>query len=273
MGWSNCIRTIGRGVFKGAEEGTKAASGLAKGVGEGLGATARGLGGWKGVVATGGVVGAVQSEEGLAGLAGDVIFGKDGAENIKQHGIAGEAIDIAIGEDGKEAVKQVKDTISEVVDSGKEAVKQAKEAWNGATSDAGIDNTADPYQGYAQQDGLSAFIRGTTTNPLGMGGNFLSNLASGNVSTLSMAAMIASSFMVFGRFGLLTKALGALLGMHTIGRNSQPVYQQRAVRQAQTAQQTYQPSTSQASQTQAQAQPLPQVEDTEVMDRPRGRGR
>ena len=71
------------------------------------------------------------------------------------------------------------------------------------------------------------FLSKFRSNPFEMGGNFLNNLMSGNVSTMSMAAMIASSFLVFGRFGLFTKALGALLGIHTIGKNSQPAYMQR----------------------------------------------
>jgi hypothetical protein len=89
-----------------------------------------------------------------------------------------------------------------------------------------------------------------------MGGNFLSNLMNGNVSTMSMAAMIASSFLIFGRFGLFTKALGALLGLHTIGRNSQPVYAQRM------------PAYSQAPVAQVPIQPEP-----EIVERNRGIGR
>jgi hypothetical protein len=110
-----------------------------------------------------------------------------------------------------------------------------------------------------QQDGLGNFMSQATTNPFDMGGNFLNNLMSGNVSTMSMAAMIASSFLVFGRFGLLTKALGALLGIHTIGKNSQPVYAQRP-------QMAYAPR--QASPVDA----IPSME-TEVVERNRGIGR
>ena len=105
---------------------------------------------------------------------------------------------------------------------------------------------------YASQDGFGSFM----ANPLSMGGNFLSNLMNGNVSAMSMAAMIASSFLIFGRFGLFTKALGALLGLHTIGRNSQPVYSQRM------------PVYSQAPVSQTPIQPEP-----EIVERSRGFGR
>ena len=105
---------------------------------------------------------------------------------------------------------------------------------------------------YASQDGFGSFM----ANPLSMGGNFLSNLMNGNVSAMSMAAMIASSFLIFGRFGLFTKALGALLGLHTIGRNSHPVYAQRM------------PAYSQAPVAQTPIQPQP-----EIVERSRGFGR
>ena len=111
-----------------------------------------------------------------------------------------------------------------------------------------------------QQDGFGNFMSQATSNPFDMGGNFLNNMMNGNVSSMSMAAMIASSLMVFGRFGWFAKAMGALLGMHTIGRNSHPMY---------------------ATQTQAapgqgilqQGSPSVPLMDMEVVERSRGLGR
>ena len=50
--------------------------------------------------------------------------------------------------------------------------------------------------------------------------NFFSNLFSGNVSGMSMLGLVASAFLIFGRFGWMGKIAGVLLGMMMIGNNS-----------------------------------------------------
>jgi hypothetical protein len=161
--------------------------------------------------------------------------------------VAGEALNLAIGEKGKQAVSEATDAVSQQVSNISQSYSQSAPAYS------------EMQQAPIQQDGFGSFMSQATTSPFDMGGNFLNNLMSGNVSTMSMAAMIASSFLVFGRFGLLTKALGALLGIHTIGRNSQPVY-------AQHPQPAYAPR---------QVSPVAAVPplETEVVERNRGIGR
>lgn len=51
-------------------------------------------------------------------------------------------------------------------------------------------------------------------------GNFFGNIGRGNVSGLSIVGLVAAAFMVFGRFGWMSKIAGALLGMMIIGNNS-----------------------------------------------------
>ena len=241
MGWTNFIKAVGKGTVRLTEGTGKSVGAVAKGVGEGMGATAKGLGGWKGVVGTGAVIGAVRSQDGLTGVASDVLFGQGGADKVKEHGVAGEVVDLAIGERGKQAVSAATDMASQ-------HISEMQQQMTPVTSYG--DAMQQPM--YVSQDGFGSFM----ANPLSTGGNFLSNLMNGNVSAMSMAAMIASSFLIFGRFGLFTKALGALLGLHTIGRNSQPVYAQRM------------PVYSQApvSQTPIQQEP-------EIVERSRGFGR
>ena len=53
-----------------------------------------------------------------------------------------------------------------------------------------------------------------------MFGNFFKNLGSGNVSGLSIAGLVVSALLVFGRFGWLGKIAGAVLGMMMIGNNA-----------------------------------------------------
>ena len=248
MGWTNFIKTAGKGATRLLEGTGKGVGTAAKGIGEGMGATAKGLGGWKGVVGTGAVVTAVNSDHGLTGVASDVMFGQGGSEKVQEHGMAGEALNLAIGEKGKQAVSEATDAVSQQVSN----LSQSSYAPSAPAY-------ADMQQMPVQQDGFGSFMSQATTSPFDMGGNFLNNLMSGNVSTMSMAAMIASSFLVFGRFGLLTKALGALLGIHTIGRNSQPVYAQR-------------PQTVYAPRQVSPVAAIPQME-TEVVERNRGIGR
>jgi len=54
-----------------------------------------------------------------------------------------------------------------------------------------------------------------------MFGNFLDNLVHGKVSGLSIGALIAASYLIFGRTGLLGKIGGALMAMMMVGNNSQ----------------------------------------------------
>lgn len=213
MGWTSLLKATGKGATRLLEGAGKGVGTAAKGVGEGLGATAKGLGGWKGVIGTGAVVSAVNSEHGLTGVASDVMFGQGGSEKVQEHGVAGEALNLAIGKKGKEAVNDAADAVSQQVSNVSVPSPQSYEDY--------------PQSMPVQQNGFGTFMSQASSNPFEMGGNFLNNLMSGNVSTMSMAAMIASSFLVFGRFGLFTKALGALLGIHTIGKNSQPAYMQR----------------------------------------------
>ena len=65
--------------------------------------------------------------------------------------------------------------------------------------------------------------------------NFFNNIGSGHISGLSIGALIAAGYMIFGRTGLLGKIGGALLAMMMIGSNSQQQArpQQQAVAQAQ----------------------------------------
>ena len=69
--------------------------------------------------------------------------------------------------------------------------------------------------------------------------NFGSNLFSGKMSGMSMAGLVLSGLLIFGRGGLLGKIAGALLAMMIVAMNSDNKVQQqtggRAVRPAQEA--------------------------------------
>ena len=48
----------------------------------------------------------------------------------------------------------------------------------------------------------------------------IGNIGKGNVSGMSIVGLVAAAFMVFGRFGWMSKIAGALLGAMIIGNNS-----------------------------------------------------
>lgn len=69
--------------------------------------------------------------------------------------------------------------------------------------------------------GIGSFLKNMLGgNGLDMFGSFFGNIGKGNVSELSMLGLVASSLLVFGRFGWLGKIAGALMGMMLIGSNS-----------------------------------------------------
>lgn len=69
-------------------------------------------------------------------------------------------------------------------------------------------------------NGVSNFLQGMFSGNGGeMMGNFFGNLGRGNVSGLSIAGLVLSAMLVFGRFGWLAKIAGAVLAMMMIGNN------------------------------------------------------
>ena len=94
-----------------------------------------------------------------------------------------------------------------------EAVAQTGEAVDAVNTVAGKMDT--------QFSGISDFFR----NMFGgvgcdMIGNLFGNIGKGNVSGMSIVGLVAAAFMVFGRFGWMSKIAGALLGAMIIGNNS-----------------------------------------------------
>ena len=110
---------------------------------------------------------------------------------------------------GSDTVDQVKGTMDDV----KELKTKAGEA---------VDTVGDALSDMSSQwNGIGTFLQGMTS---GQGGNMISNffsrLGSGKVSGLSIAGLVASAFLIFGRTGFLGKIAGAMLAMMMIGNNS-----------------------------------------------------
>ena len=141
---------------------------------------------------------------------------RDGVE-----GIGGFAHDTVNGFTGEKTVEQVRDTATSVVSDLQGAASETK-GLLGTIGDS--------------LRGISSFLGNLFGGNGGnMFGNFLNNLTSSNISGWGIGALIAASYMIFGRTGLLGKIGGALMAMMMIGNNSQR--QTQAVAQTQERQQ------------------------------------
>ena len=148
---------------------------------------------------------------------------RDGVE-----GVGGFAHDTVNGFTGEKTVEQVRDTATSVVSDLQGAASETK-GLLGTIGDS--------------LRGISSFLGNLFGGNGGnMFGNFLNNLTSGNISGLGIGALIAASYMIFGRTGLLGKIGGALMAMMMIGNNSQ--------RQTQTASLAQERSQEQSQETQ-----------------------
>ena len=128
------------------------------------------------------------TDKSVARIVGDAVVGSDTIDSVG------------------EKVEGVSNAVSNLGETASNAMNGVSEAVNGANNNL---------------NGISNFL-GSMTNGNGgnMFSNFFSNLFSGNVSGMSMLGLVASAFLIFGRFGWMGKIAGALLGMMMIGNNA-----------------------------------------------------
>lgn len=112
----------------------------------------------------------------------------------------------------------------ETVDRGLEAAEAAAEKAEAVADKAGqalegVENAVSSMND--TWGGIGTFLKNILGgNGKDMFGSFFGNIGKGNVSGLSLLGLIASAFLVFGRFGWMGKIAGAALGMMLIGGNS-----------------------------------------------------
>ncbi len=109
---------------------------------------------------------------------------------------------------GKETCDNVGDTVSAVTSLPGKAVSTLDgltQSVDGATN---------------QMSGIGNFVHNMTSgNFLDGIGNFFNNIGGGKVSGMSLLGLLASAFMLFGRFGWFGRIAGAILGMMILGNN------------------------------------------------------
>lgn len=132
---------------------------------------------------------------------------------------------------GEETVDKVDEALSQTADRVERMTEKAGEtieSMNATMSDVN-----------SKWNGMQHFLKNIFNgNGMNMFGNFFSNLGKGNVSSMSLIGLIASSLLVFGRFGWLGKIAGAVLGMMLIGNNAHVSQSQNIGQNNQTSEQT-----------------------------------
>jgi hypothetical protein len=189
MGWSTFLKTTGKYALKGGRATVES-------VGSAVihpQRTVKGLGTATKTAAIGGGMAYVgweklTTDKSVTRIIGDAVVGEGTMESVSNK------VDTAI-----EGVNDLKDKVGETVNTMNEAMTDVNSKWSG----------------------MSNFLRGIFSGNGGnMIGNFFSNLGKGNVSGLSLAGLVVSALLVFGRFGWLGKIAGAVLGMMMIGNNA-----------------------------------------------------
>lgn len=189
MGWSTFLKTTGKYVLKGGRATVESAGSAVIHPQR----TIKGLGTAAKTAAVGGGMAYVgweklTTDKSVTRIVGDAVVGEGTMESVSNK------VDTAI-----EGVNDLKEKIGETVNTMNEAMTDVNSKWSG----------------------MSNFLRGIFSGNGGnMIGNFFSNLGKGNVSGLSLAGLVVSALLVFGRFGWLGKIAGAVLGMMMIGNNA-----------------------------------------------------
>ena len=144
----------------------------------------------------------------------------------------------------KPVLRTIGDTLvgEETVDKVDEALSQTAERVESMTEKAGetiesINATMSDVN--SKWNGMQHFLKNVFGgNGMNMFGSFFSNLGKGNVSGMSLLGLVASSLLVFGRFGWLEKIAGAVLGMMLIGNNAHVSQSQSIGKNSQATEQT-----------------------------------
>lgn len=128
------------------------------------------------------------TDKSVVGIVSDAVIGEGATAKVS------DTIDNVANE-----VKGIKDSVAGLTDNVNNTISNLDSKWNGMSNF------------------LSNMFSGNGGNMFGI---FFNNLAKGNVSGLSIAGLIVSALLVFGRFGWLGKIAGAVLGMMMIGNNA-----------------------------------------------------
>lgn len=191
MGWATILKA-GKPLLRWTMQGGKA---TIESVGSAVihpQRTLKGLGTATKTATIGGAVGYVgweklTTDKSVVGIVGDAVLGEGVTE-----GVSNTVNGVTSG------VKDLTDKVGGMTESVNNAVSEVNGKWNG----------------------VSNFLQGTFSGNGGeMMGNFFGNLGRGNVSGLSIAGLVLSAMLVFGRFGWLAKIAGAVLAMMMIGNN------------------------------------------------------
>ena len=113
--------------------------------------------------------------------------------------------DAVIGEDTCDSVSQTVSTVTQLPGKAIDTIEGLTQTVDGATT---------------QMGGIGKFMQNMSGgNFLDGFGNLLNNIVNGRVTGMSLMGLVASAFLLFGRFGWFGKIAGAMLGMMILGNN------------------------------------------------------
>lgn len=227
--------------------------------------------GWSGALLGGGMaISGIRSGKGALDPFFKVLFGQQYEEN----GLGGVVVKTAIGEQNQKAAaeklsqlgQKASDTVEETVPK---VANEVGRVYNGVANDVSAINSearnvynnvkdvaSGLYHGNQQiSDGQGGYYDSTTQQyegvpqngtssqyAMGLARNTMDSFSGGNVSKMDLGSLIAASVLGFGRFGLMGKAMGAVMAgntLHNINKRGQSTQQ---VQQSQ----SYNPSQNQS---------------------------
>lgn len=200
------------------------------------------------------------TDKGLVGVLGDVTLGKKTDAQGREVGMVANLSDVLFGNGTYESIRAgvgsaaseaaglyhgVKGGVASVFGEGAELYESGKErigqyfAGNGMVANGNggyYDPTTSSYPSTAQMMGTGPSSPSQPQNGIGgtmmNGVNAVANeLTGGNVSKMNMLALLASAYMMFGRFGWLGKAGSLLLGGMTMRNINQHQPEGRTMQQ------------------------------------------
>lgn len=213
--------------------------------------------GWSGALLGGGMaISGIRSGKGALDPFFKVLFGQQYEEN----GLGGVIVKTAIGEKNQKAIgdklSQVGQKTGDAVEkNAPKVVNEAKRIYNGISDDVtainqeignAYKNIKDAakglYHGNQQiSDGQGGYYDSTTQQyegvpqngssaqyAMGLARNTMDSFSGGNVSKMDLGSLLAASLLSFGKFGLMGKAIGAVMAgstIHNINKRGQSTKQ------------------------------------------------
>lgn len=176
----------------------------------------------------------VSRGEGLLKPALDIAIGEETVEEIKEEGLLEMGGDIVLGEGGTDkvvekldaAAEKAKDVATDVKNTAKEAYDNTRQA----IAEMQERRQQQMMSDYQQMMPMQQYGGSSLLSPFSSITNLISSITGGQATGSNLLTLMASAFLLFGKFGWLGKLIGlplATLGMKSMFQQNQMTQQQR----------------------------------------------